>query len=147
MGAFALFVTVLWFSGSPCDVRVIHAGYTNSPANKDQYAVFVLTNVGSGNVTVWPDFIVESDDSPPRRWRGEFAQMSGITPAGKAREFVQAPLSSARWRLAVLCSPDGFRTDLGEHLGTKQKGWTRALLRDWLHVVPVCRVSTDWIEP
>ena len=61
---FAVFATALWFAGGRCEVRIHHAGYTNTPNTETRYAaygVFVITNVGSGNVTLWPEFLLEGE--------------------------------------------------------------------------------------
>src|SRR5581483_4373235 len=147
---FAALVVILWLSGDRCDVRVLHIGYTNAPpdtgAQYALYGVVMITNAGSGNITLWPEFMLEGEGSTTRRWSGTFHEVTGLVPAGSARQMVPVPLSVDRWRFTALCSPDCFRTDLGEYLGTAHKGWSRTLLRDWLHIVPVKRVSTEWMS-
>ena len=144
---FAALATALWFAGHPCDVKVLYAGYTNAPGAKyAAYAVFVVTNVGAGNITLWPEFLLEGEGAKPRRWNGTFYETTWIVPGGSGRQMVPAPVSVDRWRLTMLCSPDCFRASLGEYLGTDRKGWSRTILRDWLHIVPVKRVSTEWIH-
>lgn len=142
---FAVLVAGLWLVEEKFDVRAIHTGYTNSPVAGVRYALITLTNAGHGNITLWPDFFVECEGARNQLWRGHWDQ-SWITPGGTSRDFVQLPKGMARWRFTALCSPDGFRTELGDHLGTRPEGWSRTLLRDWLHLVPVRKVCTDWIE-
>ncbi len=147
---FAAIAIPLWFAGEQCEVRALNVGYTNVPPKTGLkyalYGVVVITNVGSGNITLWPEFLLEGEGAKTRRWRGTFHELTWIIPRGSARQIVPAPVSVQRWRLTVLCSPDCFRADVGEYLGTGHDGWARTVLRDWLHVIPVKRVSTQWIS-
>lgn len=143
---FSALVVVLWFAGERCDVRVVHLGYTNAPITGGKYAVFAITNAGAGNITIWPEFFVESDGPPIERWSGELRQLFGLIPTGSARQYVPVPETASSWRFTILCSPDSFRTELGAHLGAGEKGLARKLLRDWIHVVPLKRVTSEWIS-
>ena len=83
---FAVFATALWFAGGRCEVRIHHAGYTNTPNTETRYAaygVFVITNVGSGNVTLWPEFLLEGEGKTKRRWKAPLMSEPGSYPEGR----------------------------------------------------------------
>jgi hypothetical protein len=144
MAFLGISMIALWFVEEKSDVRILHLGYTNITAMPGPFAVVIITNAGPGNVTIWPEYFIESDASKKRV--GEMRQLSGIIPGGSSIRIVELPQGTRRWRQTVLYSPDGFRGALAEHLGANEKGFRQKLLRDWLHLVKIKRTSSAWVE-
>jgi len=144
---FLVILFILWNLGKEFHVEVSHVGYTNDPASGITYAIFVVTNSGAGTITRWPELRIEYKAQAALQDDGYFSDVVGIIPTGHEKIYVPGPKNPGSWRVTVFCSPDCFRASVGELFGTISSPRSRAVMRDWLHVVPVRRVRSDWIEP
>jgi len=147
IACFLAIVVYLWNLGEPFSAEVTHVGYTNEPTSGIFYARFFVTNSGAGNITRWPEFQVEYKTSQRLKRDGDFPETVNIIPTGHETICVPVPHENVRWRVIVVCSPDCFRAAVGDLFGTMHSTRARVLFRDWLHIIPVRRVTSEWLEP